>query len=206
MAKEEKIEKAASNAMTHAAPGFVMPDITGKRNLSAVYPTYVGFADGSDARNKSNLNKDGAPIQGYGLGIVDLPSQMTDRDGNPQEWKALVIELTQPTYARLPVENGEVKAFGKGDRIVVTLTAAIDKPDVLASFQDPHNVHEFLIQPRVGKTKTGQSLWLFPLFVELGSIKRTASHKVSSVLRQLPTGNGAGRAPGAQMPSDEHFG
>jgi hypothetical protein len=184
---------------------FIRPEI--QVNLAQQYPLY----DGGDARVEKPGHK-GPPIHGMLLGIIDLPSVLENSDGERMEWQAFVIELIQPAPACAPGDESVTKMYGKGERIALTITTAMQRFKALA--QHPTKVYEVLVEPEVGRTKNKQSLWLYPTVGVVRDHKREAGHRFSATdfLAQalgtsangLPAGSSI-KQGAAGMPSDERF-
>jgi hypothetical protein len=198
-----KDEKAVAQGKSETA--FVRPEIG--VNLTQQYPLY----DGGDART-DKVGHAGPPVHGRLLGILDLPSPRMDADGNPQAWEVFVIELLQDAPACPPGDESVTQWYHKGDRIAFTITTALQRFKALA--QDVNKIYEIVIEPKVGRTKSGNSLWLYNMGIVKGGengLKREPQHRFSTsdfVQKALGV-NGAsvGNRPavGSGMPSDDRF-
>ena len=179
MAKEQ--EKTAAATPEVQAPKIIRP--TGMINLMAKYPQY----NGGDAR-VAKVGTKGAPVHGYLLGVVDLPKTIKDEaTGELKDWTALVIELIQPAPADDPEgeEGDEPKYYVKGDKIVVTVSKVLERPEIRAIADFGNAVYEVYFEPVVSKTRGGRSLWTYPIFEVGKPIKREARHQVSSAWMAL---------------------
>jgi hypothetical protein len=157
-------------------------------NLNAVYPLWAPGPNVSIKTAKEGFKA--PPIHALLLGIISLPSQQVDDDGEKQEWNALVMELKQAAYAKAPDEE-EARVYAPGDRIAITVTATLEKMQQFA--ENPHEVLEAVLKPEVKKNKRGQNMWIFPTFGKVAVHKRSRSHAItaSSVFSHL------GSAPSA---------
>lgn len=179
MSKEEKKTPAATSATSAAPPVIKRPE--GLINLMAKYPQYD---PGADART-DDVGTKGYPVHGRMLGIIDLPKTLKDpKTGEMKDWTGLVIELIQPALAVDP-ETDESRYYGPGERIMVTVSKVLERPEIRRAADHPYAVYECYFQPEVAKTKDKQSLWIFPIFDVGRPIKREAKHQVANVALAL---------------------
>lgn len=210
MAKEEKNTVQAPAEL----PKIQRP--TGLMNLMAKFPQY----NGGDAR-VAKVGTKGAAVHGYLLGIVDLPKTIKDEvTGEMKDWTALVIELIQPAPADDPdgEEGDEPKLYVKGDKIVVTVSKVLERPEIRMVAQHPGAVFEVYFEPVVGKTRGGRSLWQYPVFDVGRPVKREARHQVGTAFLalakqfepsetpQLGAGPVTNTSTGSNVPSAHHAG
>jgi len=166
---------------TDVNPKVVRP--TGLINLMAKYPQY----NGGDART-AKVGTKGPPVHGHLLGVVDLPKTIKDeKTGELKDWTALVIELLQAAPGDDPEAEDDAppKWYGKGDRIVVTISKVLERPEIRAAADHPHAVFEVYFEPVVSKTREGRSLWTYPVFDVGRPIKRLDSHQVANAALAL---------------------
>lgn len=199
------------------APKVVRPE--GLINLMAKYPQY----NGGDARI-AKVGTKGPPVHGYMLGFIDLPKTIKDpQTGELKDWTGIVIELLQPAPADDPNADDDAPPvwMKKGDRIIVTVSKVLERPEIRAAADHPRAVFECYFEPVVSKTREGRSLWTYPVFDIGKPIPRQPTHQVGNaalamadrlfpppapVAGALPQGNASGAATpqaqgaGAQIP------
>jgi len=183
MAKDKEVAAQGADLAT----SFVRPETNKAHNLNQQYPLYKGFLGGKDGKSAKPGEK-GVPIHGYLLGIVELPSVLEDDNGEKRDWNCFVIELLQPCIAKAAGDEAEAKWYDKGTRIALNIGTSLQKPQFLALAQDADKVHEVLIEPEVTRVKSNKmrSLWIYPGFFDLSTIKRLPQHQVSVPTMGLP--------------------
>lgn len=182
-----------------AAPAAAAPRTIPKGliNLSERFPQYEPGVDARDI--KKNLHRKGNVLHGYLLAELVMPATIADQEtGELKEWRALCFELIDPCPGRFQdpenpdrVEERVVPAGGKMLLTKTTAMASLFERGLELALRDPDQVYEVYLEPQVGKTKGGQSLWLFPVCGVGNPIKRESKHMVT-----LP----AARAPAALPP------
>ncbi len=155
--KEETKDTKTTKAPTETAvPKFDTSKLEGLINVAARLPQY----DGGDGRMVKK-GHEGPPINGYLLGTIDLPSKQKDEDGNSKPWVAVVIELLQPCPVKEKIgDETKSRVALKGERILLTENKAFERFSRAAD--NPHQVVEAYIVPRMSENAKGQPLWIFP--------------------------------------------
>lgn len=132
----------------------------GLTNVAAKLPVYTPLLEGGDARTL-RLGTKGAPIHGYFLGSMNLPSTQTEADGvTPKPWVGIVIELLQPCPVKEgSAENVTRRMAKKGERVIFTESTAFQRFTKVADHGS--KVFEGFVEPKVGQNKKGQRLWMY---------------------------------------------
>lgn len=166
-------KEAATSHVGTGDLGFVAPKA--QSNLNAVYPLWSPGPNVSIKTAKEGYKAN--PIHGTLLGVVDLPSQQLDEEGHPQDWKAIVIELKQKSYAKAPDEE-EARIYEAGSRIAMTVTSTLER--MVAFAENPNEVLEACIYPEVKLNKRKQTMWVFPKFDNIAVTPRQKVHSISA--------------------------
>jgi hypothetical protein len=176
MSNEAKKTTAAPDA-----PKVIRPQ--GLINLMAKYPQY----NGGDARVLKVGTRMPA-VHAKILGFIDLPKTLKDeKTGEMKDWTGMVLDLLQPAPADDPEaeEDAPPRWYVKGDRIMMTVSKVLERPEIRAAANHPNAVFEVYIEPEVSKTKDNKNLIVYPVFEVGKPIKREAHHQVANAALAL---------------------
>jgi len=176
-------------------------------NLAERMPQYE---PGIDARDiKKNLGKTANVLYGYFLGEMAMPETIPDEEtGEMKPWDVLVFELLAPCEGRYPDEENPDRVVTKivpaGSRMIMTKSTTVVSMLERSKFYektDPNMVYEFYIEPKVGKTRQGRSLWTYNEFSYGRAAKREPRHNVGILPTPPPKPQLPAAAPVPQLPA-----